>query len=89
MPLLLWLGLPPHMAVGTALFDSMFIALPASLIYLNQAVPSLGLLGLCGLTHAAGVLIGSCTATAVPAAALKKGVGLFSVAIALFMLLGK
>lgn len=87
MPLLVVLGFPAHAAVGVALFDSIFIALPAVGVYWMQGAPPLGVLALCAAAHAVGVLVGSGTARYVPGPLLKKVVGVCSVAIALYMLL--
>lgn len=68
MPLLVLMGFPVRTAVGTALFDSIFIAIPAIIIYGNQA----DLHGLANITllavisHAAGIWLGSSTAGKIP-----------------------
>ena len=62
MPLLTTLGFPAHMAVGIALFDSIFIAIPsiAGYFYAASDVSSLfRLLPLVLILHGAGVYAGS------------------------------
>lgn len=90
MPLLVAMGVPAKLAVGTALLDSVFIALPAIAVYgsrcesLSALVPML-LAAVLG--HAAGVFAGSVTAAHVPQSLLKRGVAVFSICFSLFMLL--
>jgi uncharacterized membrane protein YfcA len=89
MPLLITFGISARLAVGIALFDSIFIALPSCIGYLSRADldGSLGLLVLIVLTHGIGVIIGSHFAGKVPVKGLKIFVALFSVLIAIYMLL--
>lgn len=90
MPLLVAMGVPAKTAVGVALLDSVFIALPAVAVY-GSRCPSLGalvpMLLAAVLGHAAGVFAGSVTAAHVPQSLLKRGVALFSICFSLFMLL--
>lgn len=89
MPLLMALGVPAKMAVGIALLDSVFIALPAIAVYGSQCAP-LGLLpflAAAAVSHAVGVSIGSITAARVPQSVLKRGVAVFSICFSLYMLL--
>ncbi|MEY8388482.1 sulfite exporter TauE/SafE family protein [Oscillospiraceae bacterium 38-13] len=90
MPLLVAMGVPAKMAVGVALLDSVFIALPAIVVY-GSRCPSLSalaaLLLAAVLGHAAGVFAGSVTAAHVPQSLLKRGVAVFSICFSLFMLL--
>ena len=88
MPLLVAMGVPAKMAVGTALLDSVFIALPAVAVYGSRCEPRtlLPILLLSVLSHAAGVFVGSVTAARVPQTLLKRGVAVFSICFALFML---
>lgn len=90
MPLLVAMGVPAKMAVGTALLDSVFIALPAVAVY-GSRCPSLGALVPMLLAavagHALGVFAGSVTAARVPQSLLKRGVAVFSICFSLFMLL--
>lgn len=90
MPLLVAMGVPAKTAVGVALLDSVFIALPAVAVY-GSRCPSLGalvpMLLAAVLGHAAGVFAGSVTAARVPQSLLKRGVALFSICFSLFMLL--
>lgn len=89
MPLLVALGVPAKLAVGMALLDSVFIALPAIAVYGSQCAPStlFSFLTVAVLSHAVGVFIGSVTAAHVPQHLLKRGVAAFSICFALYMLL--
>lgn len=89
MPLLVAMGVPAKTAVGAALLDSVFIALPAIAVYGTRCEPLtlLPILLAAALGHAAGVFAGSATAAHVPQALLKRGVAVFSICFALFMLL--
>lgn len=90
MPLLVVLGMPIRYAIGIALFDSMFIALPPILIYGSSVELEETVLPL--LVAAAGqilgILLGSRAAAGVPQRPVKLGVALFSVVFALWKLLG-
>ena len=91
MPLLVACGVSARIAVGVALFDSVFIAVPACIGYLSRITwnsPSLLLLLLLIiLTHGAGVWLGSRFAGKVPVQGLKIFVAIFSICIAIYMLL--
>lgn len=90
MPLLVVLGMPVRSAVGTALFNSIFIALP-SLIGYAARVPMSDyalLLAVCCAAHGVGVLAGSQSAHFIKQKPLKTAVALFSIAIALYMIWG-
>lgn len=89
MPLLVVLGFPAKAAVGMALLDSVFIALPAVAVYGSRCTlaPLLALLAVALCSHALGVTIGSVTAARVPQSLLKRGVAAFSICFALLMLL--
>nr|WP_295753054.1 sulfite exporter TauE/SafE family protein [uncultured Oscillibacter sp.] len=90
MPLLVAMGVPAKMAVGVALLDSVFIALPAIAVYASRCETLSGLapvLLAAVLGHAAGVFAGSVTAAHVPQSLLKRGVAIFSICFSLFMLL--
>ena len=89
MPLLVALGVPAKTAVGIALLDSVFIALPAIAVYGSQCAPFtlLSFLAVAVLSHAVGVFIGSVTASRIPQRLLKRGVAVFSICFALYMLL--
>lgn len=88
MPLLVACGVSARIAVGVALFDSVFIAIPACIGYLSRItwteIP--GLLVLIVLTHGIGVWLGSRFAGKVPVQGLKIFVAVFSVCIAIYML---
>lgn len=84
MPLLVVLGIPIRTAVGVALFNSIFIGIPAVAGYLSQcSIRKLLPILLTALaTHAAGVYYGSRNAGCINQSLLKKGVAVFSIAIA-------
>lgn len=88
MPLLVAFGVPARAAVGAALFDSVFIALPACAGYLLRIdwKEVLWVLVFIAITHGVGVWIGSRVAGKVPVQALKLFVAMFSVGIAVYML---
>ena len=88
MPLLVACGVSARIAVGVALFDSVFIAIPACIGYLSRITWTevLGLLVLIVLTHGIGVWLGSRFAGKVPVQGLKIFVAVFSVCIAIYML---
>ena len=73
MPLLVACGVSARIAVGVALFDSVFIAIPACIGYLSRITWTeiLGLLVLIVLTHGIGVWLGSRFAGKVPVQGLK------------------
>ena len=88
MPLLVACGVSARIAVGVALFDSVFIAIPACIGYLSRITWTeiLGLLVLIVLTHGIGVWLGSRFAGKVPVQGLKIFVAVFSICIAIYML---
>ena len=88
MPLLVACGVSARIAVGVALFDSVFIAIPACIGYLSRIdwMSALGLLVLIVVTHGVGVWLGSRFAGKVPVQGLKIFVAVFSVCIAIYML---
>ena len=89
MPLLVACGVSARIAVGVALFDSVFIAIPACIGYLSRITWTevLGLLVLIVLTHGIGVWLGSRFAGKVPVQGLKIFVAVFSVCIAIYILM--
>ena len=90
MPILVTLGMPVRIAVGVSLFDSIFIALPACVGYLSNC-PKEGLLVLCLISfvcQAIGVFFGAGQAGRINVRVLKKGVAVFSIAIAVYMIIG-
>ena len=90
MPLLVAMGVPAKTAVGVALLDSVFIALPAVAVYGSRCESLAALLPVllaAVLGHAAGVFAGSVTAARVPQSLLKRGVAVFSICFSLLMLL--
>lgn len=90
MPILVTLGMPVRTAVGVSLFDSIFIAFPACVGYLSNC-PKEGLLVLCLISfvcQAIGVFFGAGQAGRINVRVLKKGVAVFSIAIAVYMIIG-
>lgn len=90
MPLLVLLGIPVHTAVGIALFNSIFIGIPAASGYLMQCdlLGILPVLAIAFLSHGIGVFYGSSCAARINQGLLKKAVAIFSIAIALWKLVG-
>ena len=90
MPLLVLFGVNVRMAVGTALFDSIFIAIPAGVGYFLQCKMETLLVPLLvsALAHGIGVYAGSNQAERIHQGALKKGIAVFSVLIAIWKLIG-
>lgn len=88
MPLLVSLGMGVRMAVGTALFNSIFIAIPAIAGYAVLCNPSqIGpYIPLVILFHGVGVVLGSRNASRIPARPLKLGVAVFSIMLASYMI---
>lgn len=88
MPLLVAAGMQVRTAVGVALFDSIFIAIPAGAGYFMQSDMKTLLLPLivAGVMHAVGVYIGSAKAEKIPQDILKKGIAIFSICIAIWKL---
>ncbi|MGI6063072.1 sulfite exporter TauE/SafE family protein [uncultured Blautia sp.] len=84
MPLLVVLGIPVRTAVGVALFNSVFIGIPAVAGYLSQCRihKILPVLLLALITHGAGVYFGSKNAARINQKLLKKGIAVFSIIIA-------
>lgn len=85
MPLLTTMGFPAHMAVGIALFDSIFIAIPSMAGYFSAAADGTSLLALLPLVlvfHGAGVYLGSRYAVRINQGVLKAVVAFGSVLIA-------
>ncbi|WP_418474218.1 sulfite exporter TauE/SafE family protein [Frisingicoccus sp.] len=85
MPLLTLLGFSAHMAIGIALFDSIFIALPAIAGYFFNArleQEMWMLIPVILAVHAVGVFFGSRNASKINQTLLKRVVAVGSVAIA-------
>ncbi|MEG1994617.1 MAG: sulfite exporter TauE/SafE family protein, partial [Oscillospiraceae bacterium] len=90
MPLLIVLGIETRSAIGIALFDSIFIALPAIVGYMSKStIDNLMLmLVVCGVSHAVGILLGSHSAHKIPQRVLKVSVAIFSICIAVYKIAG-
>lgn len=84
MPLLVVFGIPIRKAVGVALFNSVFIGIPAVAGYLAQCdlMKLLPILLTALAAHAAGVSCGSKNAGRINQGILKKGVAVFSIVLA-------
>lgn len=89
MPLLVVLGMNVRTAVGVALFNSIWIGIPACVGYMTQCnVAELMLiLAVALLAHGVGVYCGSKNAVRINQTVLKKGIAVFSVVIAVWKLL--
>lgn len=89
MPLLVLMGVPVKTAVGVALFDSIFIAIPSCIGYTVQCdlLSIVGVLAVSAVSHGVGVWIGSHNTAFLKPELLKKGVAVFSVAIAVMKLI--
>lgn len=88
MPLLVSMGISVRMAVGIALYDSVFIGVPAAAGYLIQSFsrPLLVMLLVSLAAHGIGVLVGSKAALHVNQTFLKRAVAVASIAVACFKL---
>lgn len=89
MPLLVVMGVPVKTAVGVALFDSIFIAIPSCIGYTMQCdILSIGgLLAVSMISHGIGVWFGSHNTSFLKPELLKKGVAVFSILIAVVKLI--
>ena len=88
MPLLVLLGIPVRTAVGVALFNSIFIGIPACLGYFSQciSVKLIKILAAALISHGIGVYFGSKNAVRINQTLLKKGIAVFSICIAIWKL---
>lgn len=88
MPLLVVLGIPIRTAVGVALFNSIFIGVPACIGYLRQcSVTKLAsVLAVALIFHGVGVAFGSKNAVRINQTLLKKGIAVFSILVAIWKL---
>lgn len=88
MPLLVVCGVSARIAVGVALFDSVFIAVPSCIGYLTRIdwKQSGMILFLIVITHGIGVWVGSRFAGKIPVQGLKAFIAIFSVGLSLYML---
>lgn len=90
MPLLVVLGIPVRTAVGVALFNSIFIGIPAVEGYMSQCdvTAMVPMLVLALVTHGIGVQFGSMKAACINQTLLKRGIAVFSIVIAVLKLAG-
>ncbi len=88
MPLLVVLGIPIRTAVGVALFNSVFIGIPACIGYMMQCSMAelFPVLAAALVFHAAGVTFGSRNAVRINQSVLKKGIAVFSILVAIWKL---
>ena len=88
MPLLVVFGVGVRVAVGIALFNSIFIGLPACLGYMSQCdvAQLLPVIAAALIAHGLGVWIGSKNAVRINQRLLKKGIAVFSILIAIWRL---
>lgn len=88
MPLLVMLGVSVRTAIGVALFDSIFIAIPSIAGYMMQTdiKPLLIPLLVAVIAHGIGVYTGSLQAGKIRQDILKKGIAIFSILIAIWKL---
>ena len=88
MPLLVLLGIPVRTAVGVALFNSIFIGIPACLGYFSQciSVDLVKILAAALIFHGIGVYFGSKNAVRINQTLLKKGIAVFAICIAIWKL---
>ena len=88
MPLLVVFGTGVRVAVGIALFNSIFIGIPACIGYMSQCdVPALlPVLAAALASHGVGVYLGSKNAVRINQGVLKRGIAVFSILIAVWKL---
>lgn len=88
MPLLVLMGVPVKTAVGVALFDSIFIAIPSCIGYTLQCdiTSIMAVLVISLISHGIGVYAGSRNTALLKPDILKKGVAVFSIIIAIVKL---
>lgn len=88
MPLLVVFGTGVRTAVGIALFNSVFIGIPACIGYMSQCDVSelLPVLAVALVSHGVGVYLGSKNAVRINQGILKKGIAVFSILIAVWKL---
>lgn len=89
MPLLILQGMNSKKAVATALFDSIFIAIPSVAVYgMGTADMRYGIIIPVLIFHALGVFAASSTQEVIKGSVLKNGIAVFSIIFASIMLLG-
>lgn len=88
MPLLVILGIGVRQAVATALFDSIFIAVPSVIGYLNGNFSKtlLTVLAVSSFFHGIGVFLGSRYSVKVNQLIIKRSVAVISIFVALYKL---
>lgn len=88
MPLLVVLGIPIRTAVGVALFNSIFIGVPACIGYITQCsfTKLAPVMAAALAAHGTGVFYGSKNAVRINQTVLKKGIAIFSILISIWKL---
>ena len=88
MPLLVVLGIGIRTAVGVALFNSVFIGIPACIGYMMQCSVKdlLPVMAAALVFHGIGVVYGSRNAVKINQILLKRGIAVFSILIAIWKL---
>lgn len=89
MPILVSLGMSIRLAVGVSLFNSIFIAIPSCVGYFLEADKTgIGILLILSIVfQGIGVFFGSKIANKINVAILKKSVAIFSIGIAVYMII--
>lgn len=89
MPLLVVFGIPIRTAIGVALFNSVFIGIPAVIGYAGQCdlMKLLPILLIALVTQGIGVYFGSRNAAQINQVVLKRGIAIFSILIAVWKLI--
>lgn len=88
MPLLVVFGTGVRIAVGIALFNSIFIGIPACIGYMSQCdvLALLPVLAAALASHGMGVYLGSKNAVHINQEILKRGIAVFSILVAVWKL---
>ncbi len=87
MPVLMLMGFSPKDAVGTALLDMIFIALPVCAATAGSLPGVLPVFLLAFVTHGIGMAVGTKTSSLIRPMPLKVGIAAFSILFAIYMLL--
>lgn len=89
MPLLVLLGIEVRTAVGVALFNSVFIGIPACIGYMMQCsvISILPVMVVALVFHGIGVVFGSKNAVRINQNLLKRGIAVFAILIAIWKII--
>ena len=90
LPILILIGIEVHEAVAIALFNSIFIGIPAAFGYIINSNLEIikPILPIALFSHGIGVFIGSKNGNKINQKVLKKSVAVFSIIVAIAKLLG-